>query len=139
MKLKILILAAIVIIFQGQISFAFFGTRPMGMGGAFTAVANDANAAYWNPAGFALNPGVDITGSSLLTNRNAVMGDNLAAIKMCYEAGMSSPFEWIAGVGMITGMAVDVAQYLGDLGVLKKNWGRDVIKTSRDQSMAMTS
>ncbi|MCP4725691.1 MAG: tetratricopeptide repeat protein [bacterium] len=29
------------------------GARPMGMGGAFSAVANDANALYWNPAGIA--------------------------------------------------------------------------------------
>ncbi len=35
-----------------------YGARPMGMGGAFTAVADDANAPYWNPAGLALNPEV---------------------------------------------------------------------------------
>src|SRR4051812_23358541 len=29
------------------------GTRPMGMGGAFVAVADDANAAFENPAGMA--------------------------------------------------------------------------------------
>ncbi|MFH1379372.1 MAG: PorV/PorQ family protein [bacterium] len=29
------------------------GARPMGMGGAFSAVADDGYAAYWNPAGFA--------------------------------------------------------------------------------------
>ncbi|MDI6780934.1 MAG: hypothetical protein QME49_02315 [bacterium] len=29
----------------------FVGARPMGMGGAFTAVADDANAMNWNPAG----------------------------------------------------------------------------------------
>jgi len=29
----------------------FVGTRPMGMGGAFTAVADDANTITWNPAG----------------------------------------------------------------------------------------
>jgi hypothetical protein len=29
------------------------GARPMGMAGAFSAVADDAYAAYWNPAGFA--------------------------------------------------------------------------------------
>jgi hypothetical protein len=109
----------------------------MGMGGAFTAIADDANAAYWNPAGFAFNPGVDITGSTLLTNRNAVMGDNLAAMKMCYEAPMSSPFEWIFGVGVLSAFAVEAAQYLGDQGVLKKNWGpTDVPKMSREQSMA---
>lgn len=30
------------------------GARPMGMGGAFTAVADDANSIYWNPAGLSL-------------------------------------------------------------------------------------
>lgn len=34
-------------------SFDTVGTRSAGMGGAFVAVADDASAAYWNPAGFA--------------------------------------------------------------------------------------
>ncbi len=34
-------------------SFDAVGTRAAGMGGAFVAVADDASAAYWNPAGFA--------------------------------------------------------------------------------------
>ena len=29
----------------------FFGTRPFGMGGAFVAIADDANAISWNPSG----------------------------------------------------------------------------------------
>ena len=39
-----------------------YGVRPMGMGGAFTAVADDPNAAYWNPAGMikAPHPGVSL-------------------------------------------------------------------------------
>src|SRR5438874_13289544 len=38
-------------------TFESVGTRAAGMGGAFVAVADDASAAYWNPAGFALgNP-----------------------------------------------------------------------------------
>lgn len=32
------------------------GTRAAGMGGAFVAVADDASAVYWNPAGFASGP-----------------------------------------------------------------------------------
>jgi len=32
------------------------GARPVGMAGAFTAVADDANALFWNPAGMALQP-----------------------------------------------------------------------------------
>jgi len=31
------------------------GARPVAMGGAYTAVADDANALFWNPAGLALN------------------------------------------------------------------------------------
>ncbi|MBA3231837.1 MAG: conjugal transfer protein TraF [Acidobacteria bacterium] len=34
-------------------SFEAAGTRAAGMGGAFVAVADDASAVYWNPAGFA--------------------------------------------------------------------------------------
>jgi len=41
-------------------SFKILGTRPLGMGGAFVAVAEDAVAQYWNPAGFALQKGLDI-------------------------------------------------------------------------------
>lgn len=34
-------------------TFDALGTRAAGMGGAFVAVADDASAVYWNPAGFA--------------------------------------------------------------------------------------
>jgi hypothetical protein len=44
------------------------GARPVGMGGAYTAVADDANALFWNPAGLALAPGfcADVTMMKLL-------------------------------------------------------------------------
>ena len=35
-------------------SFEVLGTRASGLGGAFVAVADDATAVYWNPAGLAL-------------------------------------------------------------------------------------
>ncbi|MFC1556439.1 tetratricopeptide repeat protein [candidate division KSB1 bacterium] len=39
---------------QAQISNQFqIGARPLGMGGAYAAIANDANAIFWNPAGIA--------------------------------------------------------------------------------------
>ena len=34
-------------------TFGGIGTRAEGMGGAFVAVADDASAVYWNPAGIA--------------------------------------------------------------------------------------
>ncbi len=39
-----------------------YGVRPMGMGGAFTAISDDPNSAYWNPAGLlkVANPGVSL-------------------------------------------------------------------------------
>lgn len=46
-----------------------FGAKAAAMGGAFTAVADDGSAAYWNPAGisqlgfFTLTPGAGIYGS----------------------------------------------------------------------------
>lgn len=37
------------------------GVRPTGMGGAFCAVADDANGLYWNPAGLAQKTSQEIT------------------------------------------------------------------------------
>jgi hypothetical protein len=115
-------------------AFALFGTRPMGMGGAFTAVADDANAPYWNPAGVALNPEVSLTGSTMLNNKNTWVGDNVANLKMCYEMDMN-PFEWIAGVGLASALALQGAQYLNDQGVVQKNWGREGERPSRDEAV----
>jgi len=39
------------------------GTRPNAMGGAFTALCDDHNAAFWNPAGLALVDGIEVYSS----------------------------------------------------------------------------
>lgn len=95
----------------------------MGMGGAFTAVCDDANAPYWNPAGLALNPEVTLTASTMINNRNSWIGDNVANLKLSYETSMS-PFEWILGVGLASVFALEGALYLKDQGIVQKNWGR---------------
>ena len=41
----------------------FVGARPVGLGGAFTAVADDAHAIYWNPAGLPLLQRTELTGT----------------------------------------------------------------------------
>ena len=136
-----ILLAFIIIAFISQNALALnsheitIGTRPMGMGGAFTAVANDANAAYWNPAGLALNPEVSLLGSTRATNRNMWVGDNTANLKMCYEMDMN-PFEWIAGIGLASVLAFEGAKYLSDQGVVKKNWGREGERPARDEAVA---
>ena len=63
-KMISLAVAVSMVVVLGQIglasSFKILGTRPLGMGGAFVAVAEDAIAQYWNPAGFALQKGFDL-------------------------------------------------------------------------------
>ena len=41
-------------------SFESVGERALGMGGAFVAVANDSSATWWNPAGLATGPFLDL-------------------------------------------------------------------------------
>ena len=104
-------------------ALAIYAPRAIGMGGAYTAIADDAYAAYYNPAGFAINPGIDLVGSYQLNNRNQSIGDNAFALKGCFEIGMN-PFAWLAGVGLVSALAFDGAKYLSDKGTIKKNWGR---------------
>ena len=120
--------------FLAEASFASYGARPLGMGGAYTALSDDANSAYWNPAGFALNPGVDFSGSLLINNRNDQIGDNIAALKMCLETELN-PFFWILGVGVVSLAALEGAKYLHDKGVVQKGWGRDTEKVSMEESL----
>jgi len=131
---KKFLLVCLLAVLASQSAFAFFGARPLGLGGAFTAVADDANAPYWNPAGLALNPEVALTGSTLLNNRNTYVGDNVANLKMCYETEMD-PFEWIAGVGLASLLAFEAAKSLHEQGILKKGWGRGEA-TKPEESMA---
>ncbi|OGC11445.1 hypothetical protein A3K48_02915 [candidate division WOR-1 bacterium RIFOXYA12_FULL_52_29] len=133
--MKKTIILLLITLFFCQNVFALYGTRPMGMGSAFTAVADDANAPYWNPAGLALNPEVSITGSTKLNNRNTWVGDNLLSLKMCYETKLN-PFQWLLGIGIASLVAYEGASYLGEKGILKTGWGRNVQKTKRGESMA---
>lgn len=134
---KKIVVLLVVFAFSSQTVFAFFGARPMGMGGAFTAVADDANAPYWNPAGLALNPEVSLTASTLTNNRNTWVGDNAANLKMCYEMNMN-PFVWIAGVGLASALALQGALYLKDQGVIQKNWGRGEEGPAPNREQAVT-
>jgi hypothetical protein len=45
------------------------GGRALGMGGAFVAVASDSSATWWNPAGIAAGPFIDIAWARSVTER----------------------------------------------------------------------
>ena len=59
------------------------GSRAPGMGGAFVAVATDSSATWWNPAGLAAGPFVDL---ALSSNSVQVAGDQPPA----WRGGLSS-------------------------------------------------
>lgn len=116
-------------------SHAIYAPRALGMGEAFTAIADDAYASYYNPAGFAINPGIDLIGSYQLNNRNLAIGDNAFALKGCFEIGMN-PYDWVLGLGLASTFAYEGAKYLHDEGIVKKGWGREGETYSKDESMA---
>ena len=55
--------------------FEAVGLRALGMGGAFVAVANDSSATWWNPAGLATGPFLDVA----LTRARGESGDAFPA------------------------------------------------------------
>ena len=68
---KLLILIAVVYpllggtLCAGELPYIYKGARPLGMGGAFTALSDDANALFYNPAGLADISGIRISVLSL--------------------------------------------------------------------------
>ena len=69
---KIYTLISVLIIsaqlFAGGFQINEHGAKAMGMGGAFTAVANDASAIYWNPAGLTQMTGTQfMLGTTLIS------------------------------------------------------------------------
>ena len=57
--LALVFLGALARVSSGQV-IESVGSRALGMGGAFVAVANDSSAGWWNPAGVAAGPFLDI-------------------------------------------------------------------------------
>lgn len=63
---RVMLAACVLLLLSGGAGANFLevetGARPMGMGGAFTAVADDVTALHWNPAGLAGLDGIQVFG-----------------------------------------------------------------------------
>ena len=81
----------------------FVGVRPAAMGNAFTAVADDANALYYNPAGLARLETWNLDLISLIVGVNNATAFNSASVAELAQAGKS------------TGGSSDPSQIIDDL------------------------
>jgi hypothetical protein len=70
---------------------ACWGARPLSMGGAFTGVADDVNAVYWNPAGLVHWQKSGVT-SMFVTDRDAINYDLYLAGAMNLSGDLSLGF-----------------------------------------------
>lgn len=62
-------------VFAGGFQLNEHGARPMALGGAFTAIVNDASAVYWNAAGMSFLEGTNfILGAALISPSTSFRG-----------------------------------------------------------------
>ena len=64
--ITIVLVASLSAAVRADFRHARMGPRPRAMGSAFVAVADDANAVYWNPAGMTLIERFEVTGCRTL-------------------------------------------------------------------------
>ncbi|MFC2103161.1 OmpP1/FadL family transporter [Bacteroidota bacterium] len=71
----LLFLLASPVTFSGGFQLNEHGSKPLGLGGAFTAIADDASAVYWNGAGLSFLEGTNlILGSALIAPGTSFRG-----------------------------------------------------------------
>jgi len=71
--------------YAGEFLSAGVGSRALGMGGAFTAVANDVTAGYWNPAGLVDSHGLQFQFMHAKQFMSSIQYDYLGASKSIDE------------------------------------------------------
>ncbi len=97
----------------GQFLRSGVGARPLGMGGAYTAIAEGPEATYYNPAGlgFELKLGVSLSYKSMSLDRH--LGHVAISFPIKNEAAMAA--SWVnAGVGNVVGRGSS-QQITGDI------------------------
>jgi hypothetical protein len=88
-KVLTLIVVGLIVLNVGvatKIAEACEGARPMAMGGAFTGLADDANATYWNPAALGLLEDIEATYTGIAYDRNAYNYDDWVSMVFPSEA-----------------------------------------------------
>jgi long-chain fatty acid transport protein len=110
---KIYTLISVLIIsaqlFAGGFQINEHGAKAMGMGGAFTAVANDASAIYWNPAGLTQLMGTNLMlGTTLIAPMSSFEGSEFSATTKKYETESQTffPTHFFAAHAFKNGLAV---------------------------------
>jgi hypothetical protein len=121
----IALLTSMTIAFAGESNYAGeamsigVGARPLGMGGAFCAVADDASTSYWNPAGMTQIKGVEVS-SVKLTKIND-LDTKYSYVNLVYNTGAYGAFglgwlrQAIAGIKISSVDALGNPQTLNDL------------------------
>lgn len=101
------------------------GARPLAMGGAFVAAANDATAAYWNPSGLALINDVEIT--TMHATQSDLQSYDFVNLAFKTDVG-SYAFSYLQlGVGGIditgsTPTVLGTTQYSDKAGLISGGW-----------------
>lgn len=102
------------------------GARPLAMGGAFAAAANDATAAYWNPAGLALIDDIEIT--TMHSPQNDLQSYDFINIAFNTESAGSYALSYMRlGVDNIqgtnsSGANTTVYTYADQVGLISGGW-----------------
>ncbi len=131
MNLKVL-LSASVILFAGSARADIFhynnvlvGERAVGLGGAFTALADDASGLYYNPAGIAFAQSNDISGSGNAFYKKSTKYSNVVMEQDYTEtaSGMFAPFLGILNKldRFVPGLVGAFAMYTSDTELLNQN------------------
>jgi len=116
--------------YAGEFLQIGIGARPLGMGGAFVALANDHSAFYWNPAGVGNIQTIQFSGMYL------PLFDGLAAL---HNIGFALPITGaVAAVNWIRLAVNDIPEY-PDYSNLPIEVRQELIQTSQGQPLGTFS
>ncbi|MBU1088120.1 MAG: hypothetical protein KKD05_11475 [Candidatus Omnitrophica bacterium] len=97
----ILLIMGLMVICNQNVWAAQGGARPVSMGGAFVALADDANASTWNPAGLAWQKDQEFSASATINARNDyITGDFISDDYIVYTKQLGQTDSKSGSVGV---------------------------------------